>query len=365
MNNTLSLLIAASLVATTGIAHALSPPVIDTEALAMGGAGVSNAMDNLGNINPALVGAASRVDSEFYMTPTLHYIDYNINDFSGELQRFQDDPSAQALNSLNDSGIFYNLGATFGIILHSHLATSTIFFSSYSQSYSKLRLVNSDLSLSGSGSEYDSVIETAGLSIVEAGVSYTSSTSWRFANLGDVKWGLTGKMLTGVAYQSEQPVATASVNGFGSDGKTSQGITFDVGLLKEWGRDWAAGVVFKNIYPVSFSLDDGDSYRYGPHARIGITRIGYRHRIAFDLDLLKSRPLGIYDSTQMLALGIDYDIGGYLKLRGGFSYDIQGTLPDTYSAGVSINSQYFQISLALIARDSTINGLGIQTTIGF
>ncbi len=365
MNNILSLLIAASLAAVTGTAHALNPSVVDTEALAMGGAGVSSAMDNLGSINPALVGAASRVDSEFYMTPTIHYIDYNINDFSSELRRFQDAPSAQALESLDDSGIFYDWGATFGIILHSHLATSTIFLSSYSQSYSKLRLVNSDLSLSGSGSEYNSVIETAGLSIVEAGVSYTSSTSWRFANLGDVKWGLTGKVLTGIAYQSEQPVATASVNGFNSDGKTSQGITFDVGFLKEWGRDWAAGIVFKNIYPVDFSLDNGDRYRYGPHVRAGVTRIGYRHRIALDLDLLKSRPLGVYDATQMLALGIDYDIGGYLKLRAGFSYDIQGTLPDTYSTGVSINSQYFQISLALIGRSGTINGIGIQTTIGF
>ncbi|VAW84326.1 hypothetical protein MNBD_GAMMA18-1894 [hydrothermal vent metagenome] len=365
MNKTLPLLIAVYLSGVAGTAHALSPPVIDTEALAMGGAGVSSASDNLGNINPALVGAASRVDSEFYMTPTLHYIDYNINDFSEKLQSFQKDPSAQALNSLNDSGIFYNWGATFGIILHSHLATSTIFLSSYSQSYSRLRLVESDLSIPGSGSEYDSVIETAALSIAEAGVSYTSSTSWRFANLGDVKWGLTGKMLTGAAHQSEQQVKSASVDGFNSDGKTSQGLSFDVGLLKEWGRDWAAGVTLKNIYPVKFTLTDGGSYRYGPHAKVGVTRIGYRHRITLDLDLLKSRPLGIYEPTQMLALGMDYDLGGYLKLRAGLNYDIQDTLPDTYSVGVSINSQYFQISLALIGRSGTINGLGIQTTIGF
>ncbi len=365
MNKRLRMLVAISLMSITGSAYALTPPVIDTEAVAMGGAGVSSATDNLGNVNPALVGSASRGDSEFFMTPTLYYTDYNVNDFSNRLDSFKSNPSAESLRSLDDSGVYYSWGAAFGVILHGYMATSTVYINSYSQSYTKLRLVESDLNLPSGGSGYDSIIETVGLSIVEAGVSYTSSTSFRFAGLGDVKWGVTGKMLTGVAHQIEQPVETASVNGFSTEGVTSQGITFDVGFLKEWGRDWAAGIALKNIYPVNLSLADGGSYRYGPHARVGVTRIGYRHRIAIDVDLLKSKALGIYDSTQMISLGVDYDIGGYLKLRAGVNYDLQGTLLETYSGGVSINSQYFQITLALIGHSGSINGLGIQSTIGF
>ncbi|MCF6217580.1 MAG: conjugal transfer protein TraF [Gammaproteobacteria bacterium] len=365
MSKRLRMLVAISLVAISGGAYALTPPVIDTEALAMGGAGVSSATDNLGNVNPALVGSASRSDSEFFMTPTLYYTDYKINDFSSRLDSFKNNPSAQSLSSLEDSGAYYSWGAAFGVILHSYMATSTVYLNSYSQSYTKLRLVESDLSLPSGGSGYDSIIETVGISIVEAGVSYTSSTSFRFAGLGDVKWGVTGKMLTGVTHQIEQPVETASVNGFNSEGVTSQGVTFDVGFLKEWGRDWAAGIALKNIYPVSLSLADGGSYRYGPHARVGVTRVGYRHRIAVDVDLLKSKALGIYGSTQMIALGVDYDVGGYLKLRAGVNYDLQGTLSETFSAGVSVNSQYFQITLAFIGHSGALNGLGIQTTIGF
>lgn len=366
MNKAIQLLVAALLVCTAGTAHSLGPSVIDTEALAMGGAGVSSANENLGNINPALVGAASRSDDEFFMTPTLFYLDYDINDFSKSLNNFQNNPNANTLKTLESGSIFYNWGAAFGVILHSHLAVSTVFLNSYSQTYSQLQLVDNDLKIAaGSGVPYNSVIEVSGLSIIEAGVTHTSSSSWRFAGIGEVKWGVSGKMLTGVAHQEELPVETAEVDGFFDEGVSSQGLTFDLGVLKEWGRDWAAGVAIKNIYPVKFALANGDSYSFGPHIKVGGTYIGYRHRISVDLDLLKSKPFGTYGETQILALGTDYDIGGYLKLRAGLNFDIQRTIPETYTVGVGVNSQYFQISLALIGHSGAINGLGLQTTIGF
>jgi len=364
MGKVVQLMLAAGLIGASGVANALSSMVIDTEALAMGGAGVSSATDNLGHINPALVGSDHRSDKEFYMIPSIHYLDYDINDFKQKLDVFQDNPTAKNLSAFDEGGIYYNWAMGFGVVLVSPEAVSTLYVASYSQSYSQLRLDEGDLT-APPGSDFTSVIETSGLTIVEVGVSYTRDVSWPSLGINDAKFGITGKVLTGVLHQNEVGVENASVDGLYDQGESGQGFTMDLGLFKEWGYDWAAGVVVKNLYPVKLPLPDGDDYFYGPQIRAGITRFGYRYRIAMDLDLVKSRPLGVYDSTQMISLGADYDIGGYLKLRTGVNYDLQGNLPETYSVGMGIHSEHFQVSLALMANSGEFSGMGLQTAVAF
>lgn len=345
-------------------AHALSSAIIDTEALAMGGAGVASATENQGFINPALVGSMTRVDSEFYMIPTAHFQLSDDQDFVGRLDDFKGNPSQSALQRLTKGEAYYDYAAGFGVVLYGGHAVSTLYLASYSQTHSRLKLVESDLS-GPEPTEYLSTVETSGLTVVEAGVGYSSSTSVHFAELGLIEWGVTGKVLTGSAHHFEESVADANVDGFYANDDLNQSVSLDLGVLKEWGRDWAVGIAAKNLIPVKFSLSNGDSYRYGPQIRIGGVSIGHRHRFALDLDLLASDPLGGYAATQMLSFGTDYNVGGYLKLRAGIRHDLQGTLPDTYSVGASVNSQYFQISFALLSNDGTVNGLGVQTTLGF
>ncbi len=364
MNKLLPLSLAISLVTITGQVHALSSGIIDTEALAMGGAGVSSATENLGHINPALVRSATRADSEFYLTPMAHYFDNEVDDFSQKLELFQGNPTATSLQNLDGSGIYHSWAAGFGVVLHSPIAVSTVYLVTHSQSYSELQLDNNDLSRLP-GEEYTSTILSSGMTVIEAGVSYSSSNSVRLFGSGEVLWGLTAKVLTVIVHETEKPVESATIDGLNTDGGSSQSATLDLGFFKEWGRDWAAGIAIKNLIPVPVELSNGETYRYGPQARVGITKIGYRHRIAFDLDLIKSQPLGIFKSTQMASLGIDYDLGGYLKLRSGVNFDLQGAVPKMYTAGMSINSQYLKISFAIFANNKETKGLGVQTTIGF
>lgn len=365
MSKVVRLILAAGLIGASGSANALSSMVTDTEALGMGGAGVSSATDNIGNINPALVGSDSRVGKEFYMVPTMHYLHYDINDFKQTLDDFQRNPSADKLHAFEESGIYYNWAFGFGVVLQGEDAVSTIYVSTYSQSYSQLRLDSSDLAVPPASGEFASVVETSGLTVVEAGVAYTSDVSWPSWGINDAKFGITGKVLTGVVHQSEANVESASIDGLYDQGESGQGFTLDLGLLKEWGHDWAAGIVVKNLYPVKLPLADGDDYFYGPQIRTGFTRFGYRYRIAMDVDLTKSRPLGGYDPTQMLSLGADYDLGGYLELRAGLSYDLQGNLPETYNVGLGINGEHFITSLALMSNGGELSGFGLQTTVGF
>ncbi len=364
MKKMTQVILALGLIFVSGMAQALSSVIIDTEALAMGGAGVSSAIENQGHINPALVGSSSRKDDEFHMIPTVHYIEMEENDFINKLDEFQQNPTLENLQAMEGGEIFYDIAVGFSVLLHSPLAVSTVYINSYSQTHSRLVLDQGDL-IKAPDDPYLSQIEISGVTMVETGVTYTSFTSVRFADLGEVKWGVTGKVLTGTAHQVLRPVEEASIDGLYSEGESTQEITMDFGLLKEWGRDWAAGLVVKNLRPVKFNLPDGGEFTYGPQARIGGTYLGHHHRIALDLDLLKSDELGGYGSTQMASLGMDYDVAGYLKLRAGLRYDLQGTLPELYSAGASVNSEYFQISVAVIGNQGEVTGVGLQTSIGF
>ena len=153
----------------SGSAYALSSVILDTEALAMGGASVASATENQGFANPALVSSMTRADSEFYMIPTAHYLENEEQDFVNRLDNFKKNPNAADLQQLANGSINYDYAAGFGVVLYGGHAVSTLYLVSYSQTYSRLKLVDSDLSGPAPG-DYLSTVETSGLTIVEAGV---------------------------------------------------------------------------------------------------------------------------------------------------------------------------------------------------
>jgi len=113
-------------------------------------------------------------------------------------------------------------------------------------------------------------------------------------------------------------------------------FNIDVGVAKDYGREWKTGFAIKNLIPQTYETGAKNEIKVGPQARIGASRHTDRTTLAFDLDLNPTDPVGFGQKTQYLGIGGEVDVW-VLLLRLGYRYNIADPVSSIATFGLGLN----------------------------
>jgi hypothetical protein len=174
-------------------------------------------------------------------------------------------------------------------------------------------------------------LNVRGLAQEEIGVSFAH----QFVSLGDTSIGITPKQVK--YYTFDYSVSPASSNiTFDQGRKDYSGTNVDVGVAKELGSGFRAGLVGKNMVKKTFTTALGNQIELKPQYRAGISHQTDWTTIALDVDLTKNDPVGFDKATQYAAIGAEFNLLGWLQLRAGYRSDRTGNYKGLPSVGVGI-----------------------------
>lgn len=131
-------------------------------------------------------------------------------------------------------------------------------------------------------------------------------------------------------------------------------VNIDIGASYRFGKNnnWMAGVVVKNAISNSYRYKDttihnpntgetktleGGKVTLDPQFRGGIAYQSKFFNAAFDLDLIKNKPVAYEAATQYASLGVEFDAWSWLQLRAGYRTNLKSTDMKTISAGIGIS----------------------------
>jgi hypothetical protein len=191
-------------------------------------------------------------------------------------------------------------------------------------------------------------LNVRGLGQAELGVSFAH----QFASLDNTAIGITPKQVK--YYTFDYSVSPASSNITLDQGrKDYSGTNLDVGVAKDLGSGFRAGLVGKNMVKKTFDTAPGNQIQLKPQYRAGISHHTDWTTIALDIDLTKNDPIGFDKATQYAAIGAEFDVLGWLQLRVGYRSDRTGNYKGLPSAGVGIALfKSLHIDAAVAKRDN-------------
>lgn len=356
-------------------AQAAPFPVQDIEALGMGGVGVATANTYACLMNPALLASEKRSDKQFNMHLPLYLIEDDPDDLKPTLEDFQqavrnNDSSQYAplLTQMEGRELTLDYFAGMAATLRDPAGNTRVYLSSYSLTTARMNIDPTDKTTGAPGS-FASTAQVQGVSLFEIGMAYADVIDLgerdSILTSGRLLVGFSPKVIVGKTHDETYNIEDADLNGFYSEGKTSNKLNLDLGLAKEWGRFWTVGITAKNLIPHTFRAETGKEYKLGGQLRVGGARHGRFYTAAFDLDVLPNSALSTIERSQQLGLGLEFEIGRTLRLRGGYGIDLLGNLPDTYALGLGLVSEYLHFNLAGMGNDHGFNGLAMQMSMGF
>lgn len=369
----LKLPIALSATLLAGGLHAAPFPGFDIEAMTMGGTGAATASAYAAYSNPALIASYGRGGQDFILETSMHWTERDEHELLDLLDGFQSASgagnaaaAAQALSALGGKTVYHDLHADIAAVLRSPEGNTEIYVNTYSYTSARAQVDGADLAALGGGipASYASRVQIRGLTVVDAGISYSGLYTVPQRLIGQISYGITAKVLTGKNHAIDAPVDSAEVDGLYGTGRTTQRVNLDLGVAKEWGRVWTVGVAAKNIVPRRFPGADKD-ITLGPSLRVGAARHGRSHTLAADFDLLPNREVGFLGKTQMLTAGGELQFGRHLRLRGGIGQDLRGSLPTQISAGFGYVGTSLHFGLGVLASDLGYEGIAMQAAVGF
>jgi hypothetical protein len=202
----------------------------------------------------------------------------------------------------------------------------------------------------------------------EVGVGLARSFDW----LGGISLGVTPKL---VKVQTYDYAFTGSdiddvVIDIDQNERSDTDVNFDIGVAKDFGLGWQAGLTVRNVIPRKYDLansaEHGDRFELEPMARAGVVhRPPFMKWVTFaaDLDLTENKPAGLDTKTQYLGLGVEFDALRTLQLRLGYRHNLSdlpsGMDSGMYSAGIGFSPLGFHVDAAL-AGNSDDFGAALQ-----
>lgn len=192
-----------------------------------------------------------------------------------------------------------------------------------------------------------SSIAIRGVGLAEAGLALS-----REFGAADAGWGLgiTPKMTYVNLYDYSVNVNSNTSNAPGSDytAKYSH-FNFDLGLAKNYGNGWRAGLVVKNVIPHSYdfkSIPPGAAagspqvttgqINLKPQARLGGSHSTSWSTVAMDLDLTANDPAGFENKSQYLSLGAELNAWDWAQIRLGYRANLKDSNRNIPSVGLGI-----------------------------
>jgi len=344
--------------------------VFDARTMAMGGTGVASAPQFAVFNNPALLATADEIHEWYLLAPTISQqlsdpdnVENNLAAFQQAANRLDSNNNAanqaavqQQLNALDGNLYSSSRNSAFVLAIPSRILSGAAFINIYEASTARPIIGGDNLA----APNYASTLAQRGLRVVENGVSAAKAlhgSGWT----QNLTIGFSVKFLLVAGYGSADPLRNADtdINRIGS--KTGGQFTFDIGMLKEFGV-WKVGLVAKNIVPGNYKYgDSGDIFKIEPQLRAGFAYQSRYSVVELDIDLLENNPVGFDSSSQIAALGWEWQTWQWLTLRAGYNQNLTGTEATYGSAGIGLRIKTLQIDIAAYSGNE---GEGVSAQLG-
>ena len=333
--------------------HAVEFVIVGPRAVGMGGAGVSVTTNSLATYwNPA--GLALSQDIDIRVQASAQGIDrLGIRDTLDDIDDI-DDSDISAANQARLQNLLDDLN---GASLSALAAVGL-----YAKGYWGDHAVGINISDVGTGGSFSSTPLTAVVSGSELDINGELQVNFLEARqialsyayaLWDKKisFGLTGKIIQGVAYSRGVDVDD-SEDSFDlsdelKDAKKSYRFGIDVGAMVQpvpWLR---LGIIGKDLNKPSFKTPGGGKFKLRPQARAGIALLPFdMTTVTFDADLTKNKTLVPGIKSRVLSVGLEQGLFNLLFLRFGALKNVEDAKSRvTPTAGLGLHLWAFHFDI--------------------
>ena len=125
---------------------------------------------------------------------------------------------------------------------------------------------------------------------------------------------------------------------------------FDIGLAKDFGSGFRAGLVGKNMIPRTYTTVLGNDIDVKPQLRAGASHHTSWTTVALDLDLTENKPLAFDKPTRYAGIGAELNAWDILYLRAGYRADLTGNYKGIPSVGLGLSIFGFHLDAAVAGR---------------
>ncbi len=198
---------------------------------------------------------------------------------------------------------------------------------------------------------------TSNLGVRGAVISEVGLSLSREVNIGghDIAVGVTPKVVKVKTFHYILDANTADLD---SDKGTKEYSDFniDVGLAKDYGNGWKAGLVVKNLigkeYETSPFASPGltvtpATIKVDPQVRLGVSHANEWLTLAADLDVTENEPVGFESKTQYLGLGAEMDLLDWVQFRAGYRHNLSDSDTSIPTIGFGFSPFGVHMDLAL------------------
>ncbi len=199
-----------------------------------------------------------------------------------------------------------------------------------------------------------SSFDARGVTIVEAGVAFSREYTFYGQK---VALGVSPKIWQVEVYETSQRLVEG--RRIRRNRKTYRSGNLDVGLALELGDQWRVGLAVKDIVSHNYQTQAGGVAKLRPRPRLGVAYQLQRLQLGLDLDLAASEPVGSEAALQEAALGAEWVVSSWMRLRGGYRHDLEGARDDIASLGLGFGWRSFLFDFSY-AKGSDSRALGIQ-----
>jgi len=329
-----------------------------------------------------LHGALTRSVAAFNDTPdqtTARNVANTSADLRGALQSISDEElfvDAYAGVSLTEPGKFVGAGFFLGgRVLASGLPTITsadldllnayeeglLFVASNgAEGQARPELFDANGALIDPQGSYSSSVAAAGVTIIEIGVASAHQVEF----LGQkIAAGWTFKAVNVRTFEDLQRLDNDRVD-FDRSEERDSAINFDLGAVKDFGNGWRVGVAIKDIIPHDYETTAGTRLKLRPRPRVGVSYQRGDWQFGADADLVTSQPLAGIDGVHEVAIGAEWVVKPWLRLRSGYRHDINGSRRGAVSVGVGTLWKRFAADVAYLD-GSRSRGMALQFGMAF
>lgn len=194
---------------------------------------------------------------------------------------------------------------------------------------------------------FASRIEARGFVVREVGVSLSrefhgTSMNW--------SWGITPKYRKVSTFDySVNPQDEEDIDA-DTGRKDYSDINFDLGMAKDLGSGFKAGLVGKDLVSRSYTTVRDNKIELKPQYRAGLSHHSSWTTIAVDVDLNKTKPIAFEQEAQFWGVGLEIDLWRFFQLRAGYRGDLAGNYDGIPSAGFGLSLGWLHLDAAVARR---------------
>ena len=351
----------------------------DARSAAMGGVGVASGVKAAPITNPALLAYGVEFVDWYLTVPTYSAVRSDPDKLSSLLGNFQDvaqmlesnpdaaraQSAAELLDKLAKAKKIENSARSVFTSIPSNVLGAGVYLNFYQFSSIRAVAYTPNVTADPTTRAYNTVIEKRAVAVTEHGVSLAHVFATDFRAFDTFALGINPKLVLFRATGANEEVRNADTTVSFSGSRNGSAFNVDVGLFKELGRFYSAGLLVRNLLPMKVPYPDaiGGYDTLNTQVRAGIAYERRSRSIEVNLDLVPNSGIGFEARSRMLSVGSEFFITEYLQLRAGFRQNLLGAKQSLLTLGVGMGIEYI-LDIA-VAGGSDELGLSAQFTVAF